>query len=94
MYGNELTAVKKTIEEDKQYVTESTDGEKPVTSELVLNLTSEDTAFLSKIDRICFKITAVTGTTTTTGVPLKDTQWLKITSIKLSVPGGVNVDLN
>lgn len=92
VYGNELTAVKKTIEEDKQYVTESMDGEKPVTSELVLNLTSEDTAFLSKIDRICFKITAVTGSTT--GVPLKDTQWLKVTSIKLSVPGGVNVDLN
>lgn len=92
VYGNELTAVKKTIEEDKQYVAESTDGEKPATSELVLNLTSDDTAFLSKIDRICFKITAVTGSTT--GVPLKDTQWLKITSIKLSVPGGVNVDLN
>lgn len=92
VYGNELSAVKKTIEEDKQYVAESTDGEKPATSELVLNLTSDDTAFLSKIDRICFKITAVTETTT--GVPLKDTQWLKITSIKLSVPGGVNVDLN
>lgn len=92
VYGNELSAVKKTIEEDKRYVAESTDGEKPATSELVLNLTSDDTAFLSKIDRICFKITAVTGTTT--GVPLKDTQWLKITSIKLSVPGGVNVDLN
>lgn len=92
VYGNELTAVKKTIEEDKQYVTESTDGEKPVTSELVLNLTSEDTAFLSKIDRICFKLTAVPGSAT--GVPLKDTQWLKVTSVKLSVPGGVNVDLN
>ena len=92
VYGNELSAVKKTIEEDKQYVAESVDGEKPATSELVLSLTSDDTAFLSKIDRICFKITAVTGTTT--GVPLKDTQWLKITSIKLSVPGGVNVDLN
>ena len=92
VYGNELTAVKKTIEEDKQYVTESTDGEKPVTSELVLNLTSEDMAFLSKIDRICFKLTAVPGSAT--GVPLKDTQWLKVTSIKLSVPGGVNVDLN
>lgn len=92
VYGNELTAVKKTIEEDKQYVTESTDGEKPVTSELVLNLTSEDTSFLSKIDRICFKLTAVPGSAT--GVPLKDTQWLKVTSIKLSVPGGVNVDLN
>lgn len=92
LYGNELTAVKKTIEEDKQYVTESTDGEKPVTSELVLNLTSEDTAFLSKIDRICFKLTAVPGSAT--GVPLKDTQWLKVTSIKLSVPGGVNIDLN
>lgn len=92
VYGNELTAVKKTIEEDKQYVTESTDGEKLVTSELVLNLTSEDTAFLSKIDRICFKLTAVPGSAT--GVPLKDTQWLKVTSIKLSVPGGVNVDLN
>lgn len=92
VYGNELTAVKKTIEEDKQYVTESMDGEKPVTSELVLNLTSEDTAFLSKIDRICFKLTAVPGSAT--GVPLKDTQWLKVTSIKLSVPGGVNVDLN
>lgn len=92
VYGNELTAAKKTIEEDKQYVTESTDGEKPVTSELVLNLTSEDTAFLSKIDCICFKLTAVPGSAT--GVPLKDTQWLKVTSIKLSVPGGVNVDLN
>ena len=92
VYGNELTAVKKTIEEDKQYVTESTDGEKPVTSELVLSLTSDDTAFLSKIDRICFKITAVPGSDT--GWHLKDTQWLKVTSVKLSVPGGVNVDLN
>lgn len=92
VYGNELTAVKKTIEEDKQYVAESTDGEKPATSEVVLSLTSDDTAFLSKIDRICFKITAVPGSAT--GVPLKDTQWLKVTSIKLSVPGGVNVDLN
>lgn len=92
VYGNELTAVKKTMEEDKQYVTESTDGEKPATSELVLRLTSDDTAFLSKIDRICFKITAVPGSAT--GVPLKDTQWLKVTSVKLSVPGGVNVDLN
>lgn len=92
VYGNELTAVKKTMEEDKQYVTESTDGEKPATSELVLSLTSDDTAFLSKIDRICFKITAVPGSAT--GVPLKDTQWLKVTSVKLSVPGGVNVDLN
>ena len=92
VYGNELTAVKKTMEEDKQYVTESTDGEKPATSELVLSLTSDDTAFLSKIDRICFKITAVSGSAT--GVPLKDTQWLKVTSVKLSVPGGVNVDLN
>lgn len=80
VYGNELSAVKKTIEEDKQYVTESTDGEKPVTSELVLNLTSEDTAFLSKIDRICFKLTAVPGSAT--GVPLKDTQWLKVTSVR------------
>lgn len=92
VYGNELSAVKKTIEEDKQYVAESTDGEKPATSELVLSLTSDDTAFLSKIDRICFKLTAVPGSAT--GVPLKDTQWLKVTSIKLSVPGGVNVDLN
>lgn len=92
VYGNELTAVKKTMEEDKQYVTESTDGEKPATTELVLSLTSDDTAFLSKIDRICFKITAVPGSAT--GVPLKDTQWLKVTSVKLSVPGGVNVDLN
>lgn len=92
VYGNELTAVKKTMEEDKQYVTESTDGEKPATSELVLSLTSDDTAFLSKINRICFKITAVPGSAT--GVPLKDTQWLKVTSVKLSVPGGVNVDLN
>lgn len=92
VYGNELSAVKKTIEEDKQYVAESADEEKPATSELVLSLTSDDTAFLSKIDRICFKITAVPGSAT--GVPLKDTQWLKITSIKLSVPGGVNVDLN
>lgn len=92
VYGNELTAVKKTIEEDKQYVAESTDGEKPATSEVVLSLTSDDTAFLSKIDRICFKLTAVPESAT--GVPLKDTQWLKVTSLKLSVPGGVNVDLN
>lgn len=92
VYGNELTDVKKTIEGNKQYVAESIDGEKPVTSELVLTLNSDDTAFLSKIDRICFQITAAPGSVT--GVPLKDTQWLKVTNIKVSVPGGVNVDLN
>lgn len=92
VYGNELTDVKKTIEGNKQYVAESIDGEKPVTSELVLTLNSDDTAFLSKIDRICFQITAAPGSVT--GVPLKDTQWLKVTDIKVSVPGGVNVDLN
>lgn len=92
VYGNELTDVKKTIEGDRQYVAESIDGEKPVTSELVLTLNSDDTAFLSKIDRICFQITAAPGSVTS--VPLKDTQWLKVTNIKVSVPGGVNVDLN
>lgn len=92
IYGNELTAVKKTIEEDKQYVTASADGETPATSELVLSLTSEDTQFLTKIEKICFKIVAAAGEKT--GIPLKDTQWLKVTSIKLSVPGGVTVDLN
>ena len=93
VYGKELTGIKKEIAEDKQFVAGSADGEKPVTSEIVLSLnTEEDTGFLSKIDKICFKITAVTGETT--GVPLKDTQWLKVTSVKLSVPGGVNVDLN
>ena len=93
MYGNEIELlVKKTIEEDKQVCYRKYGWRKPVTSELVLNLTSEDTAFLSKIDRICFKLTAAPGSAN--GVPLKDTQWLKVTSIKLSVPGGVNVDLN
>lgn len=92
IYGNELTAVKKTIEEDKQYVTASADGENPATSELVLSLTSEDTHFLTKIEKICFKIVAAAGEKT--GIPLKDTQWLKVTSIKLFVPGGVTVDLN
>ncbi len=93
VYGRELTGVEKTIEEDKQYVMESVDGETPATSEVVLNLsTAEDPGFLSKIDKICFKITAVTGEAA--GVPLKDTQWLKVTNVKLTVPGGVNVDLN
>lgn len=92
IYGNELTAVKKTIEEDKQYITASADGENPATSEVVLSLTSEDTHFLTKIEKICFKIVAAAGEKT--GIPLKDTQWLKVTSIKLSVPGGVTVDLN
>lgn len=92
IYGNELTAVKKTIEEDKQYITASADGENPATSEVVLSLTSEDTQFLTKIEKICFKIVAAAGEKT--GIPLKDTQWLKVTSIKLSVPGGVTVDLN
>lgn len=93
VYGRELTGIEKTIEEDKQYVTESKDGTTPATSEVVLSLTTaDDPGFLSKIDKICFKITAATGSTT--GVPLKDTQWLKVTSVKLSVPGGVNVDLN
>lgn len=93
VYGRELTGVEKTIEEDKQYVMESVDGETPATSEVVLNLsTVEDPGFLSKIDKICFKITAVTGGAA--GVPLKDTQWLKVTNVKLTVPGGVNVDLN
>lgn len=93
VYGRELTGIVKTIEEDKQYVMESKDGTTPATSEVVLSLTTaDDPGFLSKIDKICFKITAATGSTT--GVPLKDTQWLKVTSVKLSVPGGVNVDLN
>lgn len=93
VYGRELTGIEKTIEEDKQYITESKDGTTPATSEVVLSLTTaDDPGFLSKIDKICFKITAATGSTT--GVPLKDTQWLKVTSVKLSVPGGVNVDLN
>lgn len=93
VYGRELTGIEKTIEEDKQYVMESVDGETPATSEVVLNLsTVEDPGFLSKIDKICFKITAVTGGAA--GVPLKDTQWLKVTNVKLTVPGGVNVDLN
>ena len=93
VYGRELTGIEKTIEEDKQYITESKDGTTPATSEVVLSLTTaDDPGFLSKIDKICFKITAATGSTT--GIPLKDTQWLKVTSVKLSVPGGVNVDLN
>lgn len=93
VYGRELTGIEKTIEEDKQYITESGDGETPATSEVVLSLTTtNDPGFLSKIDKICFKITAAAGATT--GIPLKDTQWVKVTSVKLSVPGGVNVDLN
>lgn len=93
VYGRELTSIVKTIAEDKQYVMESKDGTTPATSEIVLSLTTADNpGFLSKIDKICFKITAATGSTT--GVPLKDTQWLKVTSIKLSVPGGITVDLN
>lgn len=93
IYGRELTGIEKTIEEGKEYITESGDGETPATSEIVLSLTTaNDPGFLSKIDKICFKITAATGATT--GIPLKDTQWVKVTSVKLSVPGGVNVDLN
>lgn len=93
VYGRELTGVEKTIEEGKEYITESGDGETPATSEIVLSLTTANNpGFLSKIDKICFKITAATGATT--GIPLKDTQWVKVTSVKLSVPGGVNVDLN
>lgn len=93
VYGRELAGIEKTIEEDKQYVTESKDGTTPATSEVVLSLTTaDDPGFLSKIDKICFKITAAAGSTT--GVPLKDTQWLKVTNVKLTVPGGVNVDLN
>ncbi len=93
VYGRELTGVEKTIEEGKEYITESGDGETPATSEIVLSLTTaNDPGFLSKIDKICFKITAAAGATT--GIPLKDTQWVKVTSVKLSVPGGVNVDLN
>lgn len=92
IYGNELPGIVKTIDESKQYIAESVDGVNPLTSEVVLNLTAEDVNFLSKIDRICFRITAVPGDAT--GIPLKDTQWLRVTSIKLSVPGGVNIDLN
>lgn len=93
IYGRELTGIEKTIEEGKEYITESGDGETPATSEIVLSLTTaNDPGFLSKIDKICFKITAATGATT--GIPLKDTQWVKVTSVKLSVPDGVNVDLN
>ena len=42
VYGRELTGIEKTIEEDKQYVMESVDGETPATSEVVLNLSTVD----------------------------------------------------
>ena len=92
VYGEELTGVVKKMEEDERYVAESADGETPADSEIVLRLQAEDKAFLSKLDRICFRMTGVSGSAT--GVPLKDTQWLKVTNLKVSVPGGVNVDLN
>lgn len=92
VYGEELTGVVKKMEEDERYVAESADGETPADSEIVLRLQAEDKAFLTKLDRICFRMTGVSGSAT--GVPLKDTQWLKVTNLKVSVPGGVNVDLN
>ena len=92
VYGEELAGVVKQMEEDERYVAESTDGETPADSEIILRLQAEDKAFLSKLDRICFRMTGVSGSAT--GVPLKDTKWLKVTNLKVSVPGGVNVDLN
>lgn len=90
VYGNIIEDI--LVESDGNKIAESKDGKEEVESEFALKLTSDEPGVLSRIERICFKVTAVSGQAT--GVPLKDTQWLKLTKIKLNVPGGVKVDLN
>lgn len=90
VYGKKIEGI--LVESDGKKITESKDGNEEVESEFALKLTSKEPGVLSRIERVCFKVTAVPGQAT--GVPLKDTQWLKMTKIKLNVPGGVKVDLN
>lgn len=90
VYGNMIQGI--LVESDGNKIAESKDGKEEVESEFTLKLTSDEPGVLSRIERICFKVTAVPGQATS--VPLKDTQWLKMTKIKLNVPGGVKVDLN
>lgn len=80
------------MESDDRHIAESKDGSEKVESEFTLKLTSKEPNVLSRVDCITFKVTAVPGQAT--NVPLKDVQWLKMTKIRLNVPGGVKVDLN
>ncbi len=80
------------VESDGRHIAESKDGNEKVDSEFTLKLTSKEPNVLSRVDCITFKVTAVPGQAT--NVPLKDVQWLKMTKIRLNVPGGVKVDLN
>ena len=80
------------VENNGRHIAESKDGKEKVESEFTLKLTSKEPNVLSRIDCITFKVTAVPGQAT--NVPLKDEQWLKMTKIRLNVPGGIKVDLN
>lgn len=80
------------VENNGRHIAESKDGKEKVESEFTLKLTSKEPNVLSRIDCITFKVTAVPGQAT--NVPLKDEQWLKMTKIRLNVPGGIKLDLN
>ena len=81
------------IENIKVSIGEGKDGTTEAESEVEIILES-DNAFdtLSRIDRICFKLKA--DSKESSGVPLKDTQWIQVKKSALQVPGGVNIDLN
>ena len=91
--GRPIENIKVSIGEGKETVNPSTDGTTEAESEVEIILES-DNAFdtLSRIDRICFKLKA--DSKESSGVPLKDTQWIQVKKSALQVPGGVNIDLN
>lgn len=90
IYGQQIESIKVTA--DGRKIAESTDGTTPVESRFAVVFTSAEAGVLSRVDRICFKVTAVPGQAL--NVPLRDNQWIRMSKINLNVPGGVKVDLN
>lgn len=90
IYGRQIESIKVTA--DGRKIAESTDGTTPVESRFAVVFTSAEAGVLSRVDRICFKVTAVPGQAL--NVPLRDNQWIRMSKINLNVPGGVKVDLN
>ena len=90
IYGREVESIEVTT--DGKKVLESADGSTPAESGFTVTLTSGEAGVLSRVDCISFKLTAVPGQAV--GVPLRDNQWIQMSKINLSIPGGVKVDLN
>ncbi|WP_321435829.1 hypothetical protein [uncultured Bacteroides sp.] len=62
-------------------------------SPITIELTETTSGAIKKLDGLLLKITAK-STETVNGMPLKDTQYIRLKNIKAKASGGMNIDLN